>query len=153
MKTKNQTRLFIAAASIVFVVFFLMSCTKGASQKSGFIEYTFKGTTYKQTDNISALILDGEFAGITDDNMEAKVGDGEEMNTASGTTKTGCYLFFKHDGVAYGSSKAVNEITITSYDGTTIKGTFKGSIGYDIQLSSSFSPISGTFETSNLTKL
>jgi hypothetical protein len=108
---------------------------------------------YKQTDNVSAVIVGGKLMGITDDNLDAKVGDSEMMATTAGSQKTGCGLYFKVDGDSYGSISSVNQITITYYDGTTIRGTFSGRVCSDPQISSTCGTISGSFQTSNITNL
>lgn len=147
--------------SIIGLFSFLSSCGKSNAStpssggtKGGTITYVINGNTYSQTDNINALLLDGKFAACTDNNLDAKVGDGEMMATTSGTVKSGCYLSFTANGVYYARGKTkINTITLSSYDGNTVKGTFSGVLYKDGDYKNGETPVSGSFETNDITKL
>ncbi len=133
--------------------------TPNSSTKGGKITVTINGNTYTSTKGVGALILDGKFMGCTDTQEPAgfnyKIGDSEEMDLTEGTTKKIAIIVYP-DGVNYGAARFFSpgvSLTITKYDGKTLKGTFSGEVTLDGDNLNPNVPISGTIETNDLTIL
>lgn len=153
MKTILKTTLIAAA-------FFLMSCSKDddnntAITKGGNITYTVDGTTTKIENGILTAILDNgtTIGDIVNSDGKTRIGDGSAKLFTVGTPITGIAITIQINGLQWVRKASANTMTITSYDGTTVKGTFSGQVANNASGSFVYKNISGTFETNDITKM
>lgn len=156
MKTINMKKMLnIAMAAILLISF--TSCKKdSAGSGNGSIEYTIDGKTYVQNDNINAVFIDGKFQGLTDDNLEAKVGDSEDISITVGTTYSGIRFWFYPDGIYYSStagSTSLNKITFTKNESNLLEGTFEGKVKLDGDIANPAKTITGKFTVRSFTRI
>lgn len=156
MKTNNMKRMLnMAIATLLFIS--CSSCKKeGTGSGDGRIEYTINGKTYTQTDNVSAVFIDGKFQGLTDDNLEAKVGDSEDISITVGTTYNSIKFWFYPDGIYYSStagSTSQNKITFTKNESNLLEGTFEGTVKLDGDIANPAKTITGKFTVRNITRI
>lgn len=147
MNTNNMKRMLnIAIATMLFIS--CTSCKKDdIGSGSGSIEYTIDGTTYVQTDNVNSVFVSGKFQGLTDDNLDAKVGDGEDISIAIGTTYNGIKLFFKANGETYGTppGSSSGKVTFRKNESNLLEGTFEGTVKLDGDIANPAKTITGKF--------
>ncbi len=148
-KTNINSRITIALLAFATLISF-SACKKTDSSTSGngSIQYTINGQTYTQTDNINAVFTSGKFQGLTDDNLDAKVGDSEDITITIGTTYNSINLLFKADGETYGStpgSTSLNKITFTKNETNLLEGTFEGQVKLDGDIANPAKTITGKF--------
>jgi hypothetical protein len=147
MNTNNMKRMLnIAIATMLFIS--CTSCKKDdTGSGSGSIEYTIDGTTYVQTDNVNSVFVSGKFQGLTDDNLDAKVGDGEDISIAIGTTYNGIKLFFKANGETYGTppGSSSGKVTFSKNESNLLEGTFEGTVKLDGDIANPAKTITGKF--------
>lgn len=147
--------LNIAMAALLFIS--CSSCKKEDNGSgNGSIEYTIDGKTYVQNDNINAVFIDGKFQGLTDDNLEAKVGDSEDISITVGTTYNSIKLWFYPDGIYYSSSAGStsrNKITFTKNESDLLEGTFEGTVKLDGNTANPAKTITGKFTVKNFTRI
>ena len=147
MNTKNIKKMYnIVIAALLFISF--TSCKKdNTSSGNGSIEYTIDGKTYTQTDGINTVFVSGKFQGLTDDNLDAKVGDGEDISIATGTTYNGIKLFFKADGETYGTppGSSSGKVTFSKNESNLLEGTFEGTVKLDGDIANPAKTITGKF--------
>lgn len=130
--------------------------TANTNASGGKITLTINGNTYTSVNGVNALILDGKFMGCTDSKtsggFDYKIGDSEEMDLTEGTTKKIAILVYP-DGISYGAARYFSpgvSLTITHYDGKTLKGTFSGEVTLDGDNLNPNVPVNGTIETNDL---
>jgi len=121
------------------------------SKGAGKISYTVNNKTYSYTDGISTVIIEGKIGDISDDKHNAVIGDGTPHPFKVGQAYACKGLILMVDGLQYGRRSKDNMVTITSYNGKQIKGTFSGTV-YNEKTKKTL-PVKGTFETSNITSL
>jgi hypothetical protein len=148
------TNVLIVAVTIIS----LSACNKNDSNTSvnGNIQYTLDGNTYTQTDNINAVFISGKFQGLTDENLEAKVGDSEDISITTGTTYNSIHWFFKINGNIYSStagSTSLNKITFTKNETNLLEGTFEGIVKLDGDISNPAKNITGKFTVKDFTRI
>lgn len=156
MKTNNMKKMLsITIAALLFIS--CSSCNKEEnSAGDGSIEYTIDGKTYVQNDNINAVFIDGKFQGLTDDNLEAKVGDSEDISITVGTTYNGIKFWFYPDGIYYSStagSTSQNKITFTKNESNLLEGTFEGKVKLDGEIENPAKTITGKFTVRSFTRI
>lgn len=140
------------------IIFSLFSCSKSddtnTTTKGGNITYTVDGVTTKIEDGILTAILDNgtTIGDIVNSDGKTRIGDGSAKLFTVGTPVTGIAITVQINGVQWVRKASANKMTITSYDGTTIKGTFSGQVANNSSGSYIYKNISGTFETNNITK-
>lgn len=142
------------------IIFSLFSCSKSddtntnTTTKGGNITYTVDGVTTKIEDGILTAILDNgtTIGDIVNSDGKTRIGDGSAKLFTVGTPITGIAITVQINGVQWVRKASANKMTITSYDGTTIKGTFSGQVANNSSGSYIYKNISGTFETNNITK-
>ena len=142
------------------IIFSLFSCSKSddtntnTTTKGGNITYTVDGVTTKIEDGILTAILDNgtTIGDIANSNHTTVIGDGTAKLFTVGTPITGLAFLVQINGVQWVRKASANKMTITSYDGTTIKGTFSGQVANNSSGSYVYKNISGTFETNDITK-
>ncbi len=144
---------------IFAIIFSLFSCSKNeeaapAPTKGGNITYTVDGVTTKVEDGISTAIVDNgtKIGDISNSDGKTRIGDGTAKLFTVGTSITGEAFTVQINGVQWVRKASANTMTITSYDGTTIKGTFSGQVANNSSGSYVYKNISGTFETNDITK-
>lgn len=133
------------------------SCSKEddkAATKGGNITYTVDGVTTRIEDGISTAILDNEtkIGDIANSDSKTRIGDGSAKLFTVGTPITGVAITIQINGVQWVRKATLNTVTITSYDGTTVKGIFSGQVANNASGSFVYKNISGTFETNDITK-
>ncbi len=144
---------------IFAIIFSLFSCSKNeesapAATKGGNITYTVDGITTKIEDGIATAIVDNgtKIGDISNSDGKTRIGDGTAKLFTVGTPITGEAFTVQINGVQWVRKASANTMTITSYDGTTIKGTFSGQVANNSSGSYVYKNISGTFETNDITK-
>ena len=153
MKTnKINKTISIILAAFLFISF--SACKKdNLATGGGYIEYTVDGKTYQQTDAVSAVFIGGKFQGLSDGNLDAKVGDSQDISISIGTAYSPMKLIFRIDGVSYGNlgntSKA--KVTFTKNETNLLEGTFEGIIKEDIGKPPK--TISGKFSIKSITRI
>ncbi len=158
MNKSNITQR-IAAILIAFVaVTSLSACKKTdtSTKENGSIQYTINGQTYTQTDNITAVFISGKFQGLSDDNLEAKVGDSEDISITIGTTYSSIRFFFHPEGVYYSStagSTSLNKITFTKNETNLLEGTFEGQVKLNGDIANPPKTITGKFVVKNFVRI
>lgn len=156
-KTNINSRITIAL--LAFATFISVSACKKtdtSTSGNGSIQYTINGETYTQTDNVSAAFISGKFQGLSDDNLDAKVGDSEDISIVIGTTYNGIKLFFKANGETYGStpgSTSLNKITFTKNETNLLEGTFEGTVKLDGDIANPAKTITGKFIVKNFIRI
>lgn len=149
----------ITIALLAFATFISVSACKKtdtSTSGNGSIQYTINGETYTQTDNVSAAFISGKFQGLSDDNLDAKVGDSEDISIVIGTTYNGIKLFFKANGETYGStpgSTSLNKITFTKNETNLLEGTFEGTVKLDGDIANPAKTITGKFIVKNFIRI
>jgi hypothetical protein len=150
----QQKKWTIVLAALSLIACITLSCTtKNAGTttvKTNKIVLKLGANETTYTDEIFAVIIGGKFMGITNGAGTAKVGDSESLNAAVGSSKTSARLIFTVNGTVLADNGASSSITITSYDGKTIKGTFKADLS-ESNTGVNKQAASGTFETSDIT--
>ena len=144
---------YYTVALLLFTSF--TACKKdGSSNTNGSIEYTIDGKTYTQTDNISAAFISGKFQGLSDDNLDAKVGDSQDIAIAIGTTYSGIRLYFIADGTMYASgASSKNKVTFTKNEANLLEGTFEGQVKKDGDIANPAKTITGKFTVKSFTRI
>lgn len=150
----------IFKTTLIIATLFLMSCSKSDDKptattlKGGNITYTVDGTTTKIEDGISTTILENEtkIGDISNSNILTRLGDGSAKLFTLGTPITGIAITIQINGVQWVRKATANTMTITSYDGTKVIGTFSGQVANNSSGSYVYKNISGTFETNDITK-
>ncbi len=145
---------------IFAIIFSLFSCNKDeeaapAPTKGGNITYTVDGVTTKVEDGIATVIVDNgtKIGDISNSDIKTtRIGDGTTKPFTVGTPITGEAFTVQINGLQWVRKASANKMTITSYDGTTIKGTFSGQVANNNSGSYIYKNISGTFETNDITK-
>lgn len=120
-------------------------------KKSGKIIYIINGKTYTETKQVSTTIIGGQIGDIANANHSVSIGDGELHAFRKGQSYNCKGLVFAVEGVQYSRRSKDNVATITFYDGKTVKGKFSGKV-YN-EKSKKTLPVSGTFETNDVTVL
>ena len=123
------------------------STIKGA----GKISYTVNNKTYSYTDGISTVIIEGKIGDISDDKHNAVIGDGTPHLFKIGQAYACKGLILMVDGLQYARRSKDNMVTITSYNGKQIKGTFSGTV-YNEKTKETI-PVTGSFQTGNITSI
>jgi hypothetical protein len=155
MKTNNiKNALSIIITAFIFISF--TACKKDSlASGGGYIEYTVDGKTYKQTDDVGAVFISGKFQGLTDGNLDAKVGDSQDISITTGTAFSPMKLIFTIDGKTYGNlgntSKA--KVTFTKIETNLLEGTFEGIIKENIGAAYPAKSISGKFSIKSITRI
>lgn len=144
---------YYTVALLLFTSF--TACKKdGSSNTNGSIEYTIDGKTYTQTDNISAAFISGKFQGLSDNNLDAKVGDSQDIAIAIGTTYSGIRLYFIADGTMYASgASSKNKVTFTKNEANLLEGTFEGQVKKDGDIANPAKTITGKFTVKSFTRI
>lgn len=152
-------KLILKSALIVMAIF-LLSCSgsndngKDEAGKGGNITYSVEGATTKISDGVSTTVLGGNSIGtIANSDNTTYVGDPSVKSFVIGTPITGAAISIKINGVQWYFKGSSNTMTITSYDGKTIKGTFAGKVGNKDSGAYVYKNISGSFETTDITKI
>lgn len=146
------TNVLVVLATIIS----LSACNKNDSNvtANGSIQYTLDGNTYTQTDNINAVFISGKFQGLTDDNLDAKVGDSQDITISVGTTYSGIRLYFKVNGNVYGSGAiAANKVTFSKNETNLLEGTFEGTVRLDGDSANPAKNITGKFTVKDFTRI
>jgi len=155
MKTNNMKKMLsITIAALLFIS--CSSCNKEEnSAGGGSIEYTIDGKTYVQNDNINAVFIDGKFQGLSDDGLEAKVGDSEDISIAIGTTYNGIKLFFKANGETYGTppGSSSGKVTFSKNESNLLEGTFEGTVKLDGDIANPAKTITGKFTVKDFLRI
>jgi len=155
MKTNNMKKMLsITIAALLFIS--CSSCNKEEnSAGGGSIEYTIDGKTYVQTDNVNSVFVSGKFQGLTDDNLEAKVGDSEDISIAIGTTYNGIKLFFKANGETYGTppGSSSGKVTFSKNESNLLEGTFEGTVKLDGDIANPAKTITGKFTVKDFLRI
>jgi hypothetical protein len=153
-------KIFLKLSAIILSIV-LMSCSKNSSDIQststigGNITYTVEGTTTKIEDEVSTVILENntKIGYIANTDLSTYVGDSSGKLFTVGTPVTNIAISIKINGVQWVYKGSTNTMTITSYDGTTVKGTFTGKVGNNSSGSYIYKNITGSFETNNITKV
>ena len=108
-----------------------------------------------QNDNINAVFIDGKFQGLADDNLEAKVGDSEDISIAIGTTYNGIKLFFKANGETYGTppGSSSGKVTFSKNESNLLEGTFEGTVKLDGDIANPAKTITGKFTVKDFLRI
>lgn len=122
-----------------------------AGKTAGKITYTVNGKTYTETKDVSTAIIQGKISDISNATHSVAIGDGQIHDFKKGKSYNCKGLAVMVDGVKYFRRSKDNVATITYYDGKTVKGTFSGTV-YN-EKSKKTLPVSGTFETNDVTVL
>lgn len=148
----NKTNIIqkITLILFAFATFISLSACKKTDSNTtanGSIQFTINGETYTQTDNVNAVFVSGKFQGLTDDNLDAKVGDGEDISIAIGTTYNGIKLFFKANGETYGTppGSSSGKVTFRKNESNLLEGTFEGTVKLDGDIANPAKTITGKF--------
>lgn len=121
------------------------------SKSPGKITYSVNEKIYTETNGISTVIINGEIGDITNDKHTVSLGDGMTHPFKVGV-KYPCKLIkLIVDGLPYARRSKDNMVTITFYNGKSIKGKFSGTV-YNEQTKKTLS-VSGNFELSNITTI
>jgi hypothetical protein len=147
--------------TLLLIAFLTLSCSKSDTPEpttpavGGKITYTVDGTTTTITDEVSTAVLQGgtKIGLIANRDLTTYVGDSGTKTFAVGVPVTSIAISIKINGVQWVRVSSGNTMTITSYDGTTIKGTFSGQVANNDTGTYIYKPISGTFETTDITKV
>jgi hypothetical protein len=150
----------ILKATFILATLFLMSCSKSddkltaTTSKGGNITYTVDGNTTKIENGVSTAILDNEtkIGDISNSDLKTRIGDGATKPFTVGTPITGQAITIQINGLQWVRKATANTMIITSYDGTTVKGTFSGQVANNSTGTFVYKNISGTFETNDITK-
>lgn len=156
MKKTNILQNITFTLLVFTISLSLSACSKKDSNaaQSGRIEYTLDGKTYVQTDDIGATFVSGKFMGLTDGNVDAKVGDSQEISIVVGTTYNKIRLYFIADGKMYGSgASTLNNVTFTKNDSNLLEGTFEGQVKLDGDIANPAKTITGKFTVKKITRI
>lgn len=124
---------------------------KPQGKTSGKITYIVNGKTYTETKEISTTVINGQIGDIANANHSVSIGDGQPHAFKKGQSYNCKGLMITVDGLQYSRRSKDNIATITFYDGKSIKGKFSGTV-YNEKTKKTL-PVSGTFETNNITVL
>lgn len=158
----SLTPLSILLFALSTLVFTSLACAQKSNKKSAAkpktkvqneITITIAGATTKFTNGINAVIIGGKFMGITNEDGQAKVGDSEKLSSKAGSAKTGARIIFNLNGKTMADTGESCSISITFFDGKTIKGTFAAELGPDQQSSKDRVVAVGTFQTNDILNL
>ncbi len=122
-----------------------------AGKTAGKITYTVNGKTYTETKEISTTIIGGQIADIANASHSVSIGDGQPHAFKKGLSYNCKGLMIVVDGLQYARRSKDNMATITFYDGKSVKGKFSGTV-YNEKTKKTL-PVSGTFETNDVTVL
>jgi hypothetical protein len=114
------------------------------------ISLTMNGMTKTFSNQVNAVVIDGQFMGIINADGSAKVGDSEKLSAKAGSTKSGSRIVFDINGQLIFDTGESCSITITYYDGKIIKGTFKADLHDKAQGESKHTIATGTFQTTDI---
>lgn len=117
--------------------------------ESGFLSYTINGKTYKNTDKIFTVIIQGKIGDIANDKHTVSLGDGTPHSFKLGEPYCCKGIILAVDGKQYSKRSSENMVTITQFSGKKIKGTFKGKV-YNEETKKTLD-VTGSFETANVT--
>ena len=120
----------------------------------GNITYTIDNITTTINDGISTAIIDNgtKIGDISNSDVKTRIGDGSAKLFTVGTPITGIAITIQINGEQWVRKASTNTMTITSYDGTTVKGIFSGEVANNASGSFVYKKISGTFETNDILK-
>lgn len=121
------------------------------TKTSGKITYTVNGKTYIETAKISTVMIDGKIGDISNNKHTVAIGDGQPHAFKKGESYACKSLMVTVDGLQYVRRSKDNTATITFYDGKTVKGKFSGTV-YNEKTKKTL-PVSGTFETNDITTI
>ena len=143
------------------IIFSLFSCskddetTKNEPTLSGTVTYTINGQSYT-SNTFSIALLSGKYGGGTDDgtqgrSFDVKIGDTENIDLTVNNVKPITALFYPN-GVNYARARSNSgvKLTITSWDGTTLKASFAGPVYKDGVTTNTPVNVSGSFETNSI---
>lgn len=159
---KKQPLVIMKKTIFLFaIIFSLFSCskddetTKNEPTLSGTVTYTINGQSYT-SNTFSAALLGGKFAGATDEgtqgrSFDVKIGDSENIELTANNQQPITVLFYPN-GVNYGRARSNSgvKLTIISWDGTTLKGSFSGNVYKNGNYTNGPVSVSGSFETNSI---
>ena len=156
--TRNKFALLLVALTAITISFNLACAqkkkkpVKNVASSKNEITITIGGVTTRYANAVNAVIIDGKFMGVINADGSAKVGDSEKLVAKNGSTKTGARIMFTLKGKTMADTGESCSISITYYDGKTIKGTFGADLGPDQQSSEGRVAAVGTFQTNDILK-
>ena len=124
---------------------------------SGTVTYTINGQKYT-SNTFSAALINGKFGGATDEGtqgrgFDVKIGDSESIDLTANNTQN-IFAAFYPGGVYYARNRSDSgvKLTIISWDGSTLKGSFSGMVNKDGNVANPKVAVTGSFETNSIFK-
>ena len=131
---------------ILFFIFKILTAADTPTL-SGTVTYTINGQKYT-SNTFSAALINGKFGGATDEGtqgrgFDVKIGDSESIDLTANNTQN---IFARN------RSDSGVKLTIISWDGSTLKGSFSGMVNKDGNVANPKVAVTGSFETNSIFK-
>ena len=127
----------------------LLSCSKKEDAAptplpTGIITYTMLGQTFTTTDFIITATSNYKFKWVSDRNFTTMIGDRTPIAYTAGASDNAQNATLTPNGVTYKCSK-IMKVTINSYDGKTVTGSFAGNVYLNGVTTNPAEPVTGSF--------